>query len=72
MTNRVPFAVSYCLFVSCSKVLCKAIVFIINPPPNRLLWSSESYPGCSEAPFFVLYKPRSNFDQQKYDLGLWS
>lgn len=69
MTHRVPFPVLYCLFTSCSKVLCKAALFIINPFPNSYCGAEESYLGHSEVALFVLCKPRSNSDLQKYDAG---
>lgn len=69
ITHRVPFPVVYCLFISCSKVLCKGVVFIIIPPPNRLLGTEESYPACSEAVHFVLYSPRGNSHQEEYNAG---
>lgn len=43
--HRVPFPVVYCLFISCSKVLCKAAVFITNPSPSRLLWHWRKLPS---------------------------
>lgn len=45
ITHRVPFPVVYCLFISCSRVLCKAVVFIIIPLPNRLLWHWRKLPS---------------------------